>query len=339
MPPILSDIRSTFSWSAVVAGALAAMAVSVALLALGSGIGLSLVSPYNISPSATTLGIGAAVWIILAQMWGYAAGGYVAGRLGSRWSESEHESNFADGAHGFVVWALGVFLTGLVVAKIGLASAGGVATLGAGALTAAPSAAAATDGTGYIVDSLFRKEAPAAAASGPSATAPAATPPAAGAPLTTAPAATPPAGPSAQMATPQGEQPPTMMAQAPQAPAAADTRAEVGRMFTSGFREGRLSDPDRAYLSRIVAERTGIPGEIATGRVQDAERRVAAAAKEVADKAAKAGAFASFWSFMALLLGAVSATLAAVYGGNQRDEWLLRGGSVEASTRRSRTTT
>lgn len=338
MPTVLSDMRSTFSWSAVIAGALAAMAVSLGLLALGSGIGLSLASPYNISPSAKTLGIGAAVWIILAQMWGYAAGGYIAGRLGSRWSESEHESNFADGAHGFVVWALGVVITGLVVAKIGLASAGGVATLGAGALSAAPSAAAATDSTGYVVDSLFRRDAPAAAAAGPSATAPAATPPAAGAPLTTTPAATPTAGPSAPMATPQGEQPPTMMAVAPRAPATSDTRAEVGRLFTSGFREGRLSDPDRSYLSRIVAERTGLPGEIAAGRVQDAERRVAAAAKEAADKAAKAGAFASFWSFMALLLGAVAATLAAVYGGNQRDEWLLRGSGVEAPARRSRTT-
>jgi hypothetical protein len=327
MATIVTDARPVFSWSAVFAGTLAAMAVSLLLLSLGTGIGLKLASPYSFSPSATALGIGAAVWIILAQMWGYAVGGYVAGRLGSRWSESEPESNFLDGAHGFVVWALGVFLTGLLVAMLGLFAAGSVAGLGAGALaarSAVPSSVSAVDTTGYFVDSIFRMEGPQRAPTGP---------------LTTAPAATPPAGPAAQVTTPQGETPPTMMAIAPQTPASSDLRAEVGRIFNSGVRDGRLSDTDRNYLGRIVSERTGIASELASGRVQDAERRALAAAKEAADRASKAGAFASFWTFMALMLGAVSATLAGVFGGNQRDEWALRRvGNFEPAPRARRGT-
>jgi hypothetical protein len=130
-----------------------------------------------------------------------------------------------------------------------------------------------------------------------------------------------------------------MMAIAPQTPASSDLRAEVGRIFNSGVRDGRLSDTDRNYLGRIVSERTGIASELASGRVQDAERRALAAAKEAADRASKAGAFASFWTFMALMLGAVSATLAGVFGGNQRDEWALRRvGNFEPAPRARRGT-
>ena len=42
---------SLLSWSAAIAGALAATAVTFLIIALGSGIGLSFASPYS-SPSA-----------------------------------------------------------------------------------------------------------------------------------------------------------------------------------------------------------------------------------------------------------------------------------------------
>jgi hypothetical protein len=41
---------------------------------------------------------------------------------------------------------------------------------------------------------------------------------------------------------------------------------------------------------------------------------------EVTDAARKAAAYISFWSFMALLFGAVAATLAGILGGELRDE-------------------
>jgi hypothetical protein len=45
-----------------------------------------------------------------------------------------------------------------------------------------------------------------------------------------------------------------------------------------------------------------------------------AAAAPVTDAARKAAAYVSFWSFMALLFGAVAATLAGILGGELRDE-------------------
>jgi hypothetical protein len=55
----------------------------------------------------------------------------------------------------------------------------------------------------------------------------------------------------------------------------------------------------------------------------EAERRVTETEKqatEAADKARKAAAFVSFWTFIALLFGAVAATLAGMLGGELRDE-------------------
>jgi hypothetical protein len=43
------------------------------------------------------------------------------------------------------------------------------------------------------------------------------------------------------------------------------------------------------------------------------------AVKETADKAAKAGAYFSFWTFMSMLFGGVAATLAGMLGGQLRD--------------------
>ena len=54
---------SPFSWSAAIAGAFAATAVTFLVVALGSGIGLSSAWPSWSSPSATALTLGAAVWL------------------------------------------------------------------------------------------------------------------------------------------------------------------------------------------------------------------------------------------------------------------------------------
>lgn len=53
----------------------------------------------------------------------------------------------------------------------------------------------------------------------------------------------------------------------------------------------------------------------AQARLNDAE----AAAKEAADQARKASAYAALWIFVSLLGGAFVASLAATFGGRQRD--------------------
>src|ERR1700676_3648054 len=100
---------SGVSWAAVVAGAFVAAALSLALLALGTGIGLSAVSPWGgAGASARTIGWSAIGWLVLMQLIACSAGGYLAGRLRTKWvSVHSHEVYFRDTAHGFLAWAVG----------------------------------------------------------------------------------------------------------------------------------------------------------------------------------------------------------------------------------------
>src|ERR1700683_4938186 len=73
---------SAVSWSAIVAGAFAAVATTLILIVLGGGLGFAAVSPwYNFRASAATVGIAAVAWLIVMQWLSSAIGGYIAGRL------------------------------------------------------------------------------------------------------------------------------------------------------------------------------------------------------------------------------------------------------------------
>ena len=62
------EIGTTVCWGAIIAGALAATAVTMILLVLGVGAGLSIVSPwYRAGASAVTVGVSALVWLIVVQ--------------------------------------------------------------------------------------------------------------------------------------------------------------------------------------------------------------------------------------------------------------------------------
>ncbi len=143
------------SWAAVIGGAVAAAAMALTLLALGTGIGLSSVSPWsNSGASASAVRVTAIIWLILSQIIASAMGGYLAGRLRTKWVHVHtDETYFRDTAHGFLVWALG-----LVIAAAFLASAAssvaqrGTQTNTAGVSTADPNA--------YFVDSLLRSDTP-----------------------------------------------------------------------------------------------------------------------------------------------------------------------------------
>ena len=98
---------SGVSWSAVIAGAFVTAALSLILLALGTGLGLSSVSPYSGSGiSASTVGKSAIVWLIVMEILSSAMGGYLAGRLRTKWASiHSDEVYFRDTAHGFLAWA------------------------------------------------------------------------------------------------------------------------------------------------------------------------------------------------------------------------------------------
>src|SRR5690606_15394449 len=104
---------SAVSWAAVIAGAVIAAAVSRTLLAGGAGLGFVSMSPWaGDGASAATLGIAAIIWMIVTQIIAYGVGGYVAGRLRTRWVDvHSDEVYFRDTAHGFLVWALSALVS------------------------------------------------------------------------------------------------------------------------------------------------------------------------------------------------------------------------------------
>jgi len=107
--------RAAFTWSVVIAGGLAAWAVSFIFISLGTGIGLAITSPYS-GPSATAMTIGGAVWLVFAQTVAYSVGGYLAARLRIRDHIPGPETKFRDAAHGFMAWVVGVgILTAAVI--------------------------------------------------------------------------------------------------------------------------------------------------------------------------------------------------------------------------------
>ena len=75
-----------------------------------------------------------------------------------------------------------------------------------------------------------------------------------------------------------------------------------------------------ATRSYSVDSRTGSPYEITVDSTADAASNAAAAkAKEVAEAARKVTAYTALWIFVSLLVGAFYSSLAATWGGRQRD--------------------
>jgi hypothetical protein len=156
---------SGVSWPAVLAGAFAAAALSLSLLALGTGIGLSSVSPWsNVGASASAIGIGAIVWLIVTQIIAATMGGYLAGRMRTKWMNIHtDEVYFRDTAHGFLVWAVGLVITAAFLASAATSLVGGGAQVGAitsGKATSDEVDVQVSDPNEYFINTLFRTDRP-----------------------------------------------------------------------------------------------------------------------------------------------------------------------------------
>jgi hypothetical protein len=311
-PPVLGGASvdvSAVSWAAVFAGATAGAALSLILLMLGVGLGLSSLTPWQAQGAgAAAVGVSTIAWITLTQLAASGMGGYLAGRLRTRWTGTDpDEVYFRDTAHGFLAWATAslataAFLTSAISAVLGTglqaggAAAGGAATnsttlaTGGAEATAGrpPGEGLAANGTMYFVDSLFRAS-----------------------PLAAATAASAPTG--AAQVVGQG----------------ADVRStapEIARIFAAAAADGALSADDARHIALTVAQSTDLSPAAAERRVNETFSRMQAkakateeAAKEAADGARKAAAYTSLWLFISLLAGAFIASLCATYGGRQRD--------------------
>lgn len=282
-PRVESNV-SAVSWGAVIAGGVVATALSIALVALGSGLGLSSISPWaHDGASAKAVSIGAVIWLILVHAFAAGIGGYVAGRMRTTWvGLHTDEVAFRDTSHGFLVWALSVLITaGLFSAATTAMMAAGV-QMGSAAVTATgetlgpvasqASQQASDNNTGsYFVDTLFRTDNPTDA-----------TPAAARTESTRILA----------RALADGEMQPT------------------DRSYLAGVvsRQTGLSQPDaEKRVTDVITQ--------ARASADKAKQRT----KEIADEARKAAANLSFAAFLALFIGAFFASLAATWGAKHRD--------------------
>jgi hypothetical protein len=254
---------SGVSWGAVMAGAFVAAALSLALLALGTGIGLSAVSPWaNPGASASAIGWGAIIWLALMELVSASMGGYVAGRLRTKWVRVHaHEVYFRDTAHGFLVWAVSLVIAAAFLTSAASSVIGGAARTGAAEASAAGQRATETSANAYFVDSLLR---------------------------------------STSFNSTQDN---------------TAARNEAALILGNSLRQGNMSPADKSYLAQLIAAKTGISEPEAERRVDD----VYAQARDAADAARKAVAHSMYWTFLALLIGAFCASMAATIGGRQRD--------------------
>ena len=161
---------SAISWAAIIGGAFAIASISLILLALGAGLGFASVSPWsNLGASATTFTVAAAIWLLVVQWLSAAFGGYLTGRLRTKWvSVHSDEVYFRDTAHGFLAWAVAAVITAAVLASATSSLIGGAARL-AGTAAASPTqgtsataipSVSALDPTAYLVNELFRSDHP-----------------------------------------------------------------------------------------------------------------------------------------------------------------------------------
>jgi len=293
--------RAAVSWSAIVAGAVGMAAFSLILLTLGTGLGLSSLSPWPGSGAhAKAFGVAAVIWICVTQVMSAGLGGYLAGRLRHHWPETgTDETHFRDTAHGFLAWALATLLSAALLtstvsglvregASVGAQNAGRLSMTG-GIGTPNRGNALAAYGTwpmGYLIDGMLRPV------------------PGAAAPDTTT------AAPDADR----------VFANAAQ-------KQEITRIFLNSLPAGGpLAPEDSDYLARIVAQQTGLAPTDARARVtttwsrlQEKANAEDRAARAAAETARRATVHVTLWLFISLLMGAFAASLMATIGGRMRE--------------------
>lgn len=274
---------SAVSWGPIVAGAFAASTLTFILMLLGSGLGLTMVSPWSgAGAGVTTFAVSTAVWLIVVQWLSSGVGGYLTGRLRTKWvGIHTDETYFRDTAHGFLAWAVATLLVvGVLGSALTSIVSGGVqaaSTVVSGAAQGASAVASsngAGDATSYFVDSLFRPSDPARLS-------------------------------------------------APGTEGDAAAVAQASRILVASAAEGQVSDEDKTYLSQLVAARTGLSEADAKARVDATLAKIDDAkvkAKQVADTARKAGATFALLAALSLVIGAFIASAAAAMGGKQRDD-------------------
>ncbi|ENU0754024.1 TPA: hypothetical protein JD053_32430 [Klebsiella michiganensis] len=304
LPAAAVNSASAVSWGAIFAGAAAAASLALMLLMLGAGLGLTSISPWeNQGLAAGTVGIAAIAWLTFTQIVASGMGGYLAGRLRTKWVDTHtNEIYFRDTAHGFLTWAVALLVSAVLLTTTISSLIGGSAKVVGSVAGGATATAVNNAGEGssmlskssmeYFTRSLFR-------ASGST-----------------------PAGNSNASGN-------NVMAMNQPAPPKAESPAqlaEVTGIFANSIYSGALPKDDLTYVAQLVSQNTGISQQEAEQRVQAVYDKAQANLKEAKDKAQQAAdaarkttSYVTLWSFISLLIGAFVASLCATYGGRQRD--------------------
>ncbi len=275
---------SAVSWGAIFAGATAIVTLSLMLMILGTGLGLSSVSPWSqAGVSAATFGISTILWLTFTQITASGMGGFLSGRLRTKWlATHSDEVYFRDTAHGFLSWAVAslftaALLTSVISAIVGSSVQAGASVAGNVATGIMEKTDLGENSTGYFIDSLFRKDVNA---------------------IASLPVAENPANPNAEVF--------SIYAKAMAAGALpADDIKYVAQLIAQ-----------RTGISQVEAEQR------ATDTYNKMQTEINKAKKSATDSintVRKATIYASLWLFVSLLIGAFTASLAATWGGRFRD--------------------
>ena len=304
LPAAAVNSASAVSWGAIFAGAAAAASLALMRLMLGAGLGLTSISPWeNQGLAAGTVGIAAIAWLTFTQIVASGMGGYLAGRLRTKWVDTHtNEIYFRDTAHGFLTWAVALLVSAVLLTTTISSLIGGSAKVIGSVAGGATATAVNNAGEGssmlskssmeYFTRSLFR-------ASGST-----------------------PAGNSNA----SGNDVMAMNQPAPPKAESPAQLAEVTGIFANSIYSGALPQDDLTYVAQLVSQNTGISQQEAEQRVQAVYDKAQANLKEAKDKAQQAAdaarkttSYVTLWSFISLLIGAFVASLCATYGGRQRD--------------------
>ncbi len=272
---------SGVSWGAIFAGATAAAALSMILVILGFGLGLSAVSPW--SYSAATIGMSTIIWLAFTQLAASGLGGYLAGSLRVKWGNLHvDEVHFRDTAHGLLAWGVASLVTAVLLGGVAKGILGGVVE--AGADVAAPVATAymgnmdkdsnnsVTSPMSYYADMLLRTDENLTESNTD--------------PL-------------------QNEVNKIFLADISTGKLSAEDRIYLAKIVSK-----RTGLNQAEALNRVDGVYANLLNKLEATKE---------ATKVAADKARKAAANSALWMFVALLIGAFVASLSATFGGRKRD--------------------
>lgn len=284
LPEGAPSLPSRISWGAIIAGAIVALTIGLMLNALGAGVGATTVdAAARETPSASSFGVGAAIWLLVSNLIGLAVGGYVAARL------SGTADNTDGTLHGLAVWGTTFLISAVLLGNL----VSGIAST-------------ATSGASSLLGSVASGAGSAASAAGQQAA---------------SQTSTGTLQSMAQSVTDRVQSALSGTGGNPAAMTSDQRKAEMGQLATRRVTDGQLSQADRERLNQLVAAEYNISPQDAQARVAQAEQQATQAARQAeetargaADTAASGASIAGFSIFGIMLLGAIAAVLGARRG-------------------------